>query len=227
MHLYSHIFRGMPADQPIPYYLLDAASMAVSAATSILDFIRSDSDIGASIIGIPSYLHSMTAFACMFLIKVAVKYGSDLIDKSRVHEMITALVQHFRSLPAGKWHLANLMAGGLEKMAATLLDPAADARFQQQNASSGIGNDVTNAAAATGLASLANGVIPGDTHFDGAGPGGNLFADLAGDTFFDYGMSFGLSPVFAFGSSTFGLDAAGQGSEDFSELAYHQMGPSS
>jgi hypothetical protein len=226
MHLYSHIFRGLPADQPIPYYLLDAASMAVSAATSILDFIRSDSDIGASIIGIPSYLHSMTAFACMFLIKVAVKYGSDLIDKSRVHEMITALVQHFRSLPAGKWHLANLMAGGLEKMAATLLDPAVDARFPQPSGSSS-SNVANTTAAATGMASLTNGIITGDAHFSGAGPGGNLFADLNSDSFFDYDMSFGLSPVFALGSSTFGLDAAGHGNQGFSDLAYHQMGPSS
>lgn len=168
--------------------------MAISSATSIINFIRSDPDVAAAVNGIPSYLHSMTAFACMFLIKVAVKYGGDLIEKERVYEMITGLVQQFRSLYAGKWHLANLMAGGLEKMAATLNPNLDMGSLQQMQDNMANRNIMLN----NGTLNL-NGVnsLPGADQ---------PFGDFETDAFFDYGMSFGLSPVFPFDPTTFGMD---------------------
>ncbi|KAK1633315.1 hypothetical protein BDP81DRAFT_397214 [Colletotrichum phormii] len=67
LHLYSHIFRGLSGDSPIPHHFLDCAATAISVATSTIDFINTDPDVAAGVVGMPSYLHCMTAFACMFL----------------------------------------------------------------------------------------------------------------------------------------------------------------
>lgn len=113
----------------------------------------------------PSYVHSMTAFASMFLTKVAIKYH-DLIARDKVYDLITGLVQQFRSQPAGKWHLAGLMASGLERMAQTLKpDIPVD-----MGPPLGVGMD--------------QGVDAGISGVD------NFFPDLSGDFFFNYDMSF-------------------------------------
>ncbi|KAK2693841.1 hypothetical protein QWA68_008423 [Fusarium oxysporum] len=195
IHLYSHIFRGLSNDAPIPHYFLDCAMQAVNAATAIIDLIITDPDVAVGIVGMPSYMLSMTAFACMFLIKVAVKYGSDLIERQRVHDLTTNLVRQFRSLKAGKWHLANLMAGGLERMTATLATPDLG---QVQPA-------------------VYNNAVE---HVDMVMPGNQVYTDMDGDTFFDYDMSFGLSPVFRFDPSMFTVDASGQSLPTYPEADY-------
>lgn len=119
LYLYSHIFRGLSKDDPIPHYFLDCALKAISTATTIIDKFLNDPDVAVGIVGMPSYVHSMTAFACMFLTKVAMKYD-DLIERERVYDLIMRLVGQFRGQPAGMWHLANLMITGLERMAQTL-----------------------------------------------------------------------------------------------------------
>ncbi|QPC60964.1 hypothetical protein HYE67_003195 [Fusarium culmorum] len=199
IHLYSHVFRGLAGDAPIPHYFLDCAMQAVTAATAIIDLIITDPDVALGIVGMPSYMLSMTAFACMFLIKVAVKYGSDLIERQRVHDLTTSLVRQFRSLKAGKWHLANLMAGGLERMTATL---AAAEPGQGQSASM-VYNTMENA-------DMAGQMMPGN----------QVYTDMDGDTFFDYDMSFGLSPVFRFDPSMFTVDASGQSIPTYPEPDY-------
>jgi hypothetical protein len=168
---------------------------AVNAATAIIDLIITDPDVAVGIVGMPSYMLSMTAFACMFLIKVAVKYGSDLIERQRVHDLTTNLVRQFRSLKAGKWHLANLMAGGLERMTATLATPDLG---QVQPA-------------------VYNNAVE---HVDMVMPGNQVYTDMDGDTFFDYDMSFGLSPVFRFDPSMFTVDASGQSLPTYPEADY-------
>ncbi|KAG9256553.1 uncharacterized protein F5Z01DRAFT_618106 [Emericellopsis atlantica] len=214
LHLYSHVFRGLPGEQPVPHYFLECASMAIASATSIITFMRTDPDVAAAVNGIPSYLHSMTAFACMFLIKVAVKYGGDLIEKDRVYEMITGLVHQFRTLPTGKWHLANLMAGGLEKMVATL-NPGLDGQMMQFPDGTTMRNMMVN--------SLGGGGAHAQAHL-----GDPAFGEIDTDAFFDYGMSFGLSPVFPFDPTTFALDGTGQVAtapmRDFTTVEYQQVG---
>ncbi|KAI9172567.1 Transcriptional activator of proteases prtT [Paramyrothecium foliicola] len=187
LHLYSHIFRGLSGDSPIPHYLLDCATEAVRVATNTLELILSDPDIAAGVVGMPSYLHCMTAFACMFLIKVAVKYGSELVDPDRVLSLTTTLVQHFRSLPTGRWHLAKLMAPGLEKMAA-MLSPNKEGELRR------LGVDES---------SMRNG-INGSTELTFPNGADQAWAGPGGEMFFDYGMSFGLSPVFNFDAAMLG-----------------------
>ncbi|KAJ3533600.1 hypothetical protein NM208_g7913 [Fusarium decemcellulare] len=203
IHLYSHVFRGLSGDDPIPHYFLDCATKAVSAATAIIDLIITDPDVAVGIVGMPSYMLSMTAFACMFLIKVALKYGGDLIERQRVHELTTSLVRQFRSLNAGKWHLANLMAGGLERMTGTLNAVAPGQVGQVPNGA------IVNNGIHENL-DLSNQMPPGD----------RPFTDIDGDMFFDYDMSFGLSPVFRFDPSMFTMDASGQSLPTYPEPDY-------
>ncbi|OLN92060.1 Transcriptional activator of proteases prtT 1 [Colletotrichum chlorophyti] len=205
LHLYSHIFRGLSGDSPIPHHFLDCAATAISVATSTIEFIITDPDVAAGVIGMPSYLHCMTAFACMFLIKVAVKYGGDLVEPERVWDLTTSLVRHFRSLPAGRWHLANLMAPGLERMAATLKGGNEGHNNQQANAfppSNGANGTIRSQVAAPGTDSALIG--------------------SEGDFFFDYDMSFGLSPVFQFDMSSLNPDMVGQ---EFNNVEYHVRRP--
>jgi hypothetical protein len=178
---------------------------AVNAATAIIDLIITDPDVAAGIVGMPSYMLSMTAFACMFLIKVAVKYGSDLIERQRVHDLTTSLVRQFRSLKAGKWHLANLMAGGLERMTATLM--AVEPGQIRQMPSGVVYNNNNNNVESVDMVGQMM-------------PGNQVYTDMDGDTFFDYDMSFGLSPVFRFDPSMFTMDPSGQSLPTYPEADY-------
>nr|XP_036580014.1 C6 transcription factor [Colletotrichum truncatum]KAF6787770.1 C6 transcription factor [Colletotrichum truncatum] len=210
LHLYSHIFRGLSGDSPIPYHFLDCAATAISVATSTINFILSDPDVAAGVVGMPSYLHCMTAFACMFLIKVAVKYGGDLIEPDRVWDLTTSLVRHFRSLPAGKWHLANLMAPGLERMAATLKRSYTGQPSQLHDimpASNGMNGTIGSQLAAPGT--------------DGA------FLGPEGEFFFDYDMSFGLSPVFNFDLSSLNNEQSSATAQEFPNVEYQLTRPGS
>ncbi|KAK1977669.1 hypothetical protein LZ30DRAFT_752668 [Colletotrichum cereale] len=194
LHLYYHVFRGLSGENPIPHHFLDCAATAISVATSTIDFILTDSDVAAGIVGIPSYLHYMTAFACMFLIKVAVKYGRDLIEPDHVWNLTTNLVRHFRSLPAGRWHLANLMAPGLERMAATLkpgqLFKSGHTSRHPQTMDGAMHPN------ADGLINLG----PAGSGMDEA------LIGMEGELFFDCDMSFGLSPIFQFDMSSLNTD---------------------
>ncbi|RFN50515.1 transcriptional activator of proteases prtt [Fusarium flagelliforme] len=168
LYLYSHVFRGISKDDHIPHYFLDCALNGIKAATTIIDKFLNDPDITSGIVGMPSYVHSMTAFASMFLTKVATKYH-DLIERDKVYDLITGLVQQFRSQPAGKWHLANLMTSGLERMAQTLKpDVPVDMGLPL-----GVGMNQSVDAGISGV--------------------DNFFPDLAGDFFFNYDMSFDMN----------------------------------
>ncbi|KAH7361936.1 hypothetical protein B0T11DRAFT_226252 [Plectosphaerella cucumerina] len=224
LHLYSHIFRGLSGDQPIPHYFLDCTAAAVAAAISTIDFILTDPDIAAGVVGMPSYLHCMTAFACMFLIKVAVKYGADLVEPDRVWELTTSLVRHFRSLPAGRWHLANLMAPGLERMAATLRAGGGAAGAQARAAAA-----ARAAQDAPGMVMQQGGMVDPMAMAPGADP---TLMGAEGDLFFDYDMSFGLSPVFRFDAAAMGMDpaaaavaATGGQMQEFADVDYSMARP--
>jgi hypothetical protein len=117
LHLHSHVFRGLKGD-PVPSYFYDSAVAAVSAATSIIELLLTDRDIREGLVGIPHYIHSMIAFACVFLLKVAAQYSGQFIEDAVVLDVCMKVVRQFRSTAVGKWHLVHLMADGLEKMAA-------------------------------------------------------------------------------------------------------------
>ncbi|KAH6892449.1 hypothetical protein B0T10DRAFT_560038 [Thelonectria olida] len=114
LYLYSHIFQGLAYDE-FPFKLYENATKAVSAAIAIVNIMTADPSVTNTMAGMPSYTYSMTGFACVFLIKVAVKYGEQLVQEGHVYELVSSVARCFRSLSVGKWHLARLMADGLEK----------------------------------------------------------------------------------------------------------------
>ncbi|KAF1971614.1 hypothetical protein BU23DRAFT_470603 [Bimuria novae-zelandiae CBS 107.79] len=118
LHLHSHVFRGLKG-APVPSYFQDSAAAAVSAATSTVEMLLSDRDIREGLVGIPHYLHSMIAFACVFLLKITVQHSGQYIDDEVVFDLTNKAVHQFRNTSVGKWHLVHMMAEGLEKLVAS------------------------------------------------------------------------------------------------------------
>lgn len=118
MHLHSHVFRGLKGS-PVPAYFQENAAAAVAAATATIEMLLTDYDIREGLVGIPHYLHSMIAFACVFLLKVAAQHSGQFIQDAVVYDLTTKAVEQFRSTAVGKLHLVHLMADGLEKMTAS------------------------------------------------------------------------------------------------------------
>ncbi|KAJ4292575.1 hypothetical protein N0V90_009238 [Kalmusia sp. IMI 367209] len=114
LHLHSHVFRGLKGG-PVPPHFQDSAAAAVSAATSTIEMLLTDYDIQQGLVGIPHYLHSMIAFACVFLLKIAAQHSGQYIEDAVVHDLTKKAVQQFRATSVGKWHLVHLMAEGLSK----------------------------------------------------------------------------------------------------------------
>lgn len=159
LHLYSHVFRGLRKD-PIPSYFLEPASSAAAAATSIIGLLIADADIQPALAGMPSYMHSMSGFACMFLAKLAIIHGDQLIDRRNVVDSISRLVGFYRSTPVGKWHLVNLMADGLDKIVETLRATGLSLPSSHRRA------DIISAENdEQDFASLINPAFPGDSTF--------------------------------------------------------------
>ncbi|KAI8933494.1 hypothetical protein NX059_009232 [Plenodomus lindquistii] len=115
LHLHSHVFRGMKGNV-IPPHFADSAAAAVEAAVSTVDVVLNDPHVRNALAGIPHYIHSMIAFACVFLLKVAKQYSGRYVEDAVVFDLTTRAVEQFRATPVGKWHLAHMIAEGLEKM---------------------------------------------------------------------------------------------------------------
>ncbi|KAG5662645.1 hypothetical protein KAF25_005063 [Fusarium avenaceum] len=185
LYLYSHVFRGQ--SNTIPSHFLDTASMAVTSASAIIDILLTDPDLSISIVGMPSYLLSMTAFAAMFLAKVSHKYGDDLFRRDQALDQITRLINHFRLLPMGKWHLANLMIRGLETVTSLLKPQGVPAKAQ---------NAITP-------------MLPGSANTglqDIYGTGNDMFKSIDSSTIPTWDTTFGLSPIFGFDPSLLDVD---------------------
>lgn len=109
-----------------------------------------DPDVRESLVGIPHYIHSMIAFACVFLLKVAAQHSGQYIDDGFVLDLITRVVQQLRSTSTGQYHLVHLMADGLEKMAASKIQSPSVLQMHnsvngdtQSGLPHGIGNPIT------------------------------------------------------------------------------------
>lgn len=106
--------------------------------------ILGDSDVRQSLVGIPHYIHSMIAFACVFLLKVAAQHSGQFIDDGFVLDLITRVVQQLRSTSTGKYHLVHLMADGLEKMAASKIQSPSAMHMHNPSVSGGPQNGLSN-----------------------------------------------------------------------------------
>lgn len=196
LHLHSHVFRGL-GSSPIPSYFLDGAIAAVSAATSVIDLLLTDSDLREGLMGMPSYMHSMTAFACVFLLKVSVKYEGSLIEQRVVFDLTTRLVQQFRSTPVGRWHLVHLMADGLEKMAQTLLNPSVVPSGNPQGSQ---------------LPGHSSNIFDmGEPEYQRFPNGNSSLDGFGNDILLDYNIGLGDSPFLQFDTRNLGFNQTGDG----------------
>lgn len=196
LHLHSHVFRGLRGNS-VPPYFQDSARAAVAAAISIIELVLVDPDIRDGLVGIPHYIHSMIAFACVFLLKVSTQYPAQYVDDSVIYNLTTRAVQQFRATPVGKWHLVHMMAEGLEKMIAKQTSTATTPGTVHHNGTSQLGFQHVLPESDADSTPLQN----GDKSYSD---------DLFGNGF-DEGFNFGTSSILNFDTGTLDLDFTGFG----------------
>lgn len=202
LHLHSHVFRGLKG-RPVAPHFETSAIAAVTAATSIIEYVLTDDDVRDALVGIPHYIHSMIAFACVFLLKIAAQHSGQYIDDNSVIDLVTRAVRQFRATPVGKWHLVQLMAGGLEKMLRKKTVTPRAVEVEQRMATGGIAvQDLINAPPSMGSD------LPSQTNSVGNGTGTaeSLFGESFEDTF-----NFGTASFLNFDVGDGGLEFGGFG----------------
>jgi hypothetical protein len=92
--------------------------MAISAAASSLTFILEEEDLRRALVGTPLYVHTMIAFACVFLMKVAAKWNAvgGNIDSTFAWNLVGRMIRLLESTVTSERHLAHHIAAGLSKM---------------------------------------------------------------------------------------------------------------
>ncbi|EMD93686.1 hypothetical protein COCC4DRAFT_67032 [Bipolaris maydis ATCC 48331] len=197
LYLHSHVFRGLKG-AVVPTHFRESAMAAVSASTAIIELILRDPDVRESLVGIPHYIHSMIAFACVLLLKVAAQHSGQYIDDGFVLDLITRVVQQFRSTSTGKYHLVHLMADGLEKMAASKIQ--SPSVLQMHNPSA---NGDPQVGLSHGIGSTATPLNTNGT--------GNMFANNIPGTGFEVEFGLGTSQFLLSDFGNFDFNFGGMG----------------
>lgn len=180
----------------MPSYFQESAAAAVTAATSIIKLVLTDPDIRDALVGIPHYIHSMIAFACVFLLKVSTQFPAHYIEDAVIFDLTTRAVQQFRATPVSKWHLVHMMAEGLEKMInKQTRSPSASITARPNGASRANTQHLTDFASTSAPPANADGLY-GDDIF------GNSFEE---------GFNFGTASFLNFDTGTLDLDFTGFG----------------
>jgi hypothetical protein len=99
------------------------ANMAISAAASILTFVLEEEDMRRALVGTPLYVHTMIAFASVFLMKVATKWNRIMglnVESNYVSHLLERMIVLLKSSVTSERHLLYHIAFGLEKMLAKL-----------------------------------------------------------------------------------------------------------
>ncbi len=126
IYLDAYVFRGLrtsSTSQPsiIPQPFVETASAAVTAAVSLVNIILEDVEVQVGLAGVPHYFYGMIAFACVFLVKAAVKHSAQLfINQQETRMLIGRLSNQLSATEVGRGHVIHRMAGGLRKMAESL-----------------------------------------------------------------------------------------------------------
>lgn len=108
----------------------ELTNMAISAAASILTFVLEEEDMRRALVGTPLYVHTMIAFASVFLMKVATKWNRIMgfniehsyVNVSRLLENMIVLLKN--SVTSDR-HVLHHIAAGLEQMLVKMLTEAA------------------------------------------------------------------------------------------------------
>ncbi|KAF2108127.1 hypothetical protein BDV96DRAFT_653023 [Lophiotrema nucula] len=95
------------------------ANTAISAAASILTFVLEEEDMRRALVGTPLYVHTMIAFASVFLLKVTTNWNSAIglnVETKYVTGLIERMVVLLKGSVTSDRHLLYHIAAGLEKM---------------------------------------------------------------------------------------------------------------
>lgn len=119
--LNSLALRGRPLErlEDLPTSLRPLASRAIDAAHFILQYTMEELSYRESLVGIPLYLHSMLAFAAVFLMKIAHKWhtiGVNIDPETQTKPLIEGMIRTLRGCRAGANHMVYSMASGFERL---------------------------------------------------------------------------------------------------------------
>lgn len=121
MQLNSLALRGRSLEQikDLPASLRPLASKAIESAHCILQFVLEEPSIRDSLVGVPLYLHSMIAFAVVFLIKMSRRWhclGVTIDPVTTTRPLVEGIITALRQCRAGSNHILYSMATGFERL---------------------------------------------------------------------------------------------------------------
>lgn len=132
--LHSLVLRGRPLEnlRELPTSLRPLTLRAIEAAHALLRHFVEDSESREGLVGMPLYLHSMIAFAVVFLVKISHWWhviGITIDPAQQSRPLIYEIIKLLRSCKAGANHMVFSMANGFDRM---LKQSARRGRMQQQ-----------------------------------------------------------------------------------------------
>lgn len=119
--LNSLVLRGRPLAKlaDLPSSLRPLALRAVEAAHAVLQQFLNNPRYVDEIVGMPIYIHSMIAFAVVFLLKMAHKWqaiGITIDADQRTVPLVVAIIKLLKGCRSGTNHMVFSMADGFERM---------------------------------------------------------------------------------------------------------------
>ncbi|KAF3804153.1 Transcriptional activator of proteases prtT [Colletotrichum gloeosporioides] len=123
---------GSSQDQFLSTERKEFANLAVSAAVSIITFVLEEDDMRRALVGTPLYVHTMIAFASVFLMKVATRWNSVMglkVEEAYVARLLGRMIGVLKSAVTSDRHVLKHIATGLEKM----LEKMEESRHRRQN----------------------------------------------------------------------------------------------
>ncbi len=103
----------------LPSSLRPLASEAITSAHKILMTVLEEPSIRNSMVGVPLYLHTVIAFAVVFLIKMSSRWagiGVTIDPEEQTKPLIEGVINLFRGCQVGKGHILYAMADGFERL---------------------------------------------------------------------------------------------------------------
>ncbi|KAK4937648.1 hypothetical protein LTR10_021794 [Elasticomyces elasticus] len=103
----------------LPTSLRPLASQAINSAHQILIIVLDEPSIRDSMVGVPLYLHTVIAFAVVFLIKMSSRWagiGVTIDPEEKTKPLVEGVISLFRSCQAGRNHILYAMADGFERL---------------------------------------------------------------------------------------------------------------
>jgi hypothetical protein len=142
------------------------ANMAVSAAVSILGILLDEEDMRKALVGMPLYVHTMVAFASVFLMKAATRWDRLMglnIEYAFVERLLERIVVLLKGAVTSDRHMIKLIAQGLHEMLGRLKSArdASGALHGSKSYASAAGSDTVSPSMVAGC-SLASTVFHGE-----------------------------------------------------------------